>query len=155
MKKITLIAVALLLGQGITLAQTKVAEKDVKVSYVKDFQRQVKDPTNVEWYQINENTFKVTYRDFEKSRQAMVFSNKGMEVHYIIEDKYYPVSITNYVQENHPKYSVTDMWVRKARNKMTYQARISKTSGILWWKKEKDAKILNFEVDGKFISVAE
>ena len=65
------------------------------------------------------------------------------------------VSITNYVQENHPKYSVTDMWVRKARNKMTYQARISKTSGILWWKKEKDAKILNFEVDGKFISVAE
>lgn len=151
MKKITLIAVTLLLSQGIVFAQKKVAEKDVKVSYVKDFQRQVKDPTNVEWYQIDENTFKVTYRDFEKSRQAMVFSNKGMETHYIIED-HYPLSIVNYVKENYAKYKITDLWVRKARNKMTYQARIARKSGFLWWKKEKDVKILDFEVDGKFIS---
>ena len=142
---------ALLLSQGALMAQKKVAEKDVKVSYVKDFQRQIQNPTSVEWYQIDENTFKVTYRDFEKSRQAMVFSNKGIETHYIIED-HFPISITNYVKENYSKYSVTDLWVRKARNKMTYQARIARKSGFLWWKKEKDVKILDFEVDGKFIS---
>lgn len=151
MKKITLIAVALLLSQGAIFAQKKVAEKDVKVSFVKDFQRQVKDPTNVEWYQIDENTFKVTYRDFEKSRQAMVFSTKGMETHYIIED-HYPQSITSYIKTNYPKYSIDMLWVRKARNKMTYQARIIQKKGFLWWKKVVDTKVLNFEVDGKFIS---
>jgi hypothetical protein len=152
MKKITLIAVALLLSQGVIFAQKKVAEKDVKVSYVKDFQRQVKDPTNVQWYQIDENTFKVSYLDFEKSRQAMVFSNKGMETHYIIESKYWPLSVKEYVSANYPKFSITDLWVRKARNKMTYQTRIARKSGFLWWKKEKEVKILDFEVDGKFIS---
>lgn len=151
MKKIAIIVAAVLLSQGVLMAQKKVAEKDVKVAYVKDFQRQVKDPTNVEWYQIDENTFKVTYRDNEKSRQAMVFSNRGMETHYYIED-HYPMSIVNYVKTNYPKHSVTDLWVRKARNKMTYQARIAHKSGFLWWKKEKDVKILDFEVDGKFIS---
>lgn len=150
MKKIALIAAAALLFQGALMAQKPVAEKDVKVSYVKDFQRQVKDATSIEWWQIDENTFKVTYRDFEKSRQAMVFSNKGMETHYIIED-HYPQSITDYVKANYGRHKVTDLWVRKARNKMTYQARIARKSGFLWWKKEKDVKTLNFEVDGKFI----
>jgi hypothetical protein len=151
MKKIALIAAALLLCQGAVFAQKKVAEKDVKVSYVKDFQRQVKEPTNVEWYQIDENTFKVTYRDYEKSRQAMVFSNKGMETHYIIED-HYPQSITSYIKANYPKYTIEMLWVRKARNKMTYQSHIVLKKGFLWWKKVKDEKVLNFEVDGKFIS---
>jgi hypothetical protein len=151
MKKITLIAVALLLSQGVIMAQKKVAEKDVKAAFVKDFQRLSKNPTSVEWWQYDENTFKVTFRDSEKSRMAMVFSNKGMETHYIIED-HYPHSITSYVKANYSKHSVTDLWVREIRNKMTYQARIAKKSGFLWWKKEKDVKVLDFEIDGKFIS---
>ena len=151
MKKITLIAVALLLSQGVIMAQKKVAEKDVKAAFVKDFQRLSKNPTSVEWWQYDENTFKVTFRDSEKSRMAMVFSNKGMETHYIIED-HYPHSITSYVKANYSKHSVTDLWVREIRGKMTYQARIAKKSGFLWWKKEKDVKVLDFEIDGKFIS---
>ena len=151
MKKITLIAVALLLSQGVIMAQKKVAEKDVKAAFVKDFQRLSKNPTSVEWWQYDENTFKVTFRDSEKSRMAMVFSNKGMETHYIIED-HYPHSITSYVKANYSKHSVTDLWVREIRGKMTYQARIAKKSGFLWWKKEKDVKMLNFEVDGKYIN---
>ncbi len=151
MKKIALIAMALLLSQGALMAQKRVAEKDVKVSYVRDFHRQVKESSNVEWYQMDENTFKVTYLDNEKSRQAMVFSNKGMETHYIIED-HYPQSITSYIKANYPKYTIEMLWVRKARNKMTYQSHIVLKKGFLWWKKVKDEKVLNFEVDGKFIS---
>lgn len=151
MKKIALIAMALLLSQGALMAQKRVAEKDVKVSYVRDFHRQVKESSNVEWYQMNENTFKVTYLDNEKSRQAMVFSNKGMETHYIIED-HFPQSITSYIKANYPKYTIEMLWVRKARNKMTYQSHIVLKKGFLWWKKVKDEKVLNFEVDGKFIS---
>ena len=151
MKKITIIAAAILLSQGMLFAQKAVAEKDVKVAFVQDFQRQVKDATSIEWWQMDENTFKVTYRDAENSRQAMVFSNKGMETHYIIED-HFPHSVTDYIKANYSGYKLTDLWVRKVRNKMTYQARIAKKSGFLWWKKEKDVKLLDFEVDGKFIS---
>lgn len=151
MKKIALIAMALLLSQSALMAQKRVAEKDVKVSYVRDFHRQVKESSNVEWYQMDENTFKVTYLDNEKSRQAMVFSNKGMETHYIIED-HFPQSITSYIKANYPKYTIEMLWVRKARNKMTYQSHIVLKKGFLWWKKVKDEKVLNFEVDGKFIS---
>jgi hypothetical protein len=154
MKKIALIAAALLLSQGALMAQKKVAEKDVKVSYVKDFQRQVKEPTNVQWYQMDENTYKVTYLDFEKSPQAMIFSNKGMETHYIIED-HYPHSITSYVKANYSKHSVTDLWVREIRNKMTYQARIARKTGFLFWKKETDVKTVSFETDGKMIEVVD
>ena len=152
MKKIALIAALFFLSSGVLFAQKAVNEQDVKINYIKDFQRQMPNATNIAWWQIDENTFKVTYLDDEKSPQAMVFSNKGMETHYIIEDKhYFPATIVEYVKANFAGFDITDLWVRKARNKMTYQARIAKKSGCLWWKKEKDPKILNFEVDGKFI----
>lgn len=151
MKKIAFIA-ALILMPAVLFAQKTVNEQDVKVNYVKDFQRQVQNATDIQWWQIDENTFKVTFLDEEKSRMAMVFSNKGMETHYIVENSdYYPKAIVDYVKAKHPGFNITDLWARKARNKMTYQARISKKSGFLWWKTEKEVQILNFETDGKFI----
>jgi hypothetical protein len=154
MKKIIAFAAVALLCSGPLFAQKvkAVAEKEVKVNYVKDFQRQVKDATNVEWWQVDSLTFKVTYNDAEKSRQAMVFSNKGSETHYFIDKQYYPHAVTDTVAHLFNGYSITDLWVRKVRGKMTYQARIAKKSGFLWWKKEKDVKTLNFEVDGKYIN---
>ena len=152
MKKIALIAALFFLSSGVLFAQKAVNEQDVKINYIKDFQRQVKDATDIQWWQIDDNTFKVTFRDEEKSRQAMVFSNKGMEVHYIVEDsKYYPKAIVEYIESNYDGYDIKELWVRKARNKMTYQVTVTKTSGFLFWKKESDPKTLNLEVDGKFI----
>lgn len=153
MKKIFALTATLILMGGMTFAQTQkaVPEKDVKVNYVKDFQRQVKDATDVAWYQIDENTFKVTYLDEEKSKQAMVFSNKGSETHYIIDKQYYPAAVRDTVNHLFKGYDITGVWVRKMRGKMTYQARIAKKKGFLWWKKETDVKTLNWEVDGKYI----
>ena len=152
MKKIALFAALVFLSSGVLFAQKAVNEQDVKVNYIKDFQRQAKDATDIQWWQIDDNTFKATFLDEEKSRQAMVFSNKGMEVHYIIDDsKYYPKAIVDYIKANFSGYDIKEFWVRKARNKMTYQARISKTSGFLFWKKESDPRVLSFETDGKFI----
>ena len=153
MKKILAFVAALMLLQGVSFAQDykSVSEKDVKLSYVKDFQRQVKDATNVEWYKMDENTFKVIYLDAEKSRQAMVFSSKGSETHYFIDTKYCPAAVRDTVNHLFAGYDVTDIWVRKVRNKMTYQARIAKKSGFLFWKKETDVKVLSWEVDGKYI----
>ena len=153
MRKIIAFAAAIALLQGVVFAQNhkSVPEKDVKVNYVKDFQRQVKDATDVAWYQLDENAFKVTYLDSEKSRQAMVFSNKGTETHYYIDKKYCPAAVRDTVNHLFAGYDVTELWVRKVRNKMTYQARIAKKSGFLWWKKETDVKVINWEVDGKYI----
>ncbi len=154
MKKILMLTTAIVLLQGGMFAQKgkAVAEKDVKVSYVKDFQRQVKDATNVEWYQMDSLTFKAVYLDAERSRQAMVFSNRGTETHYYVDREYYPHAITDTVAHLFPKYSVREVWVRKMRGKMTYQAYIAKMGGFLWWKKEKDSKLVNWEVDGKYIN---
>lgn len=154
MKQILVIATALLMLQGATFAQKgkAVAEKDVKVSYVKDFQRQVKDATNVEWYQMDSLTFKAIYLDAEKSRQAMVFSNRGTETHYYVDREYYPQAIRDTVAHLFPKYDIREVWVRKMRGKMTYQAYIAKMGGFLWWKKEKESKMVNWEVDGKYIN---
>ena len=153
MKKIFALTTAMMLLGGIAFAQGQkaVAEKDVKVNYVKDFQRQVKDATEVAWYQIDENTFKVTYLDAEKSKQAMLFSNKGSETHYYIDKQYYPAAVRDTVSHLFNGYTLSEVWVRKMRGKMTYQARIAKKKGFLWWKKETDPKILNWEVDGKYI----
>lgn len=154
MKKILALAVAVALGQGLLFAQNgkAVAEKDVRVNYVKDFQRQMKDVTNVQWYMMDSMTFKAVYVDAEQSRQAMVFSNKGSETHYYVDRKYYPKAVRDTVSHLFPGYDIRDVWVRKVRGKMTYQAYIAKMAGFLWWKKEKDSKIVNWEVDGKYIN---
>lgn len=154
MKKILVIAMTLVLCQGALFAQKgkAVAEKDVKVNYVKDFQRQVKEATNIQWWMMDSLTYKVTYLDEEKSRQAMVFNNKGSETHYYVDKQYYPAAIRDTVSHLFPKYEIQDVWVRKARGKMTYQAWIAKMSGILWWRKAKDSKIVNWEVTGSYIN---
>ena len=150
MKKIIITAALALLVAGGAAAQKAIPEKEVKVNYVKDFQRQEKNATEVQWWRVDSLTYKVTFRDAEKSRTAMLFSNKGMETHYIIED-HYPHAILDTLASLYPGYSVKDVWVRKVRNKMTYQACIVKKSGFLWWRKESDPKVLNFEIDGRFI----
>lgn len=150
MKKILIVALSTLLCQGVLMAQKKVSESDVKVNYVKDFQRQVKNASDVQWWQLDESTFRVNYRDAERSRQAMVFGPKGSETHYMVDD-YYPHAVTDTVAHLFPKYKIREVWVRKVRSKLTYQARIAKVKGFLWWKKESDSKVLNWEVDGKYL----
>ena len=133
--------IALLQGAMFAQKGKAVAEKDVKVNYVKDFQRQAKDATNVEWYQMDSLTYKAIYTDADKSRQAMVFSNRGTETHYYVDREYYPKAIIDTVDHLFPQYNIREVWVRKMRGKMTYQAYIAKMGGFLWWKKEKDSKV--------------
>lgn len=144
-------AVALCSGTVFAQKDKPVPEKEVKVNYVKDFQRQVKDASDAAWWRVDSLTFKVTYLDSEKSPQAMVFNSKGSETHYIIDKQYYPAAIKDTVAHLYPKYNIQNVWVRKVRGKMTYQAAIARMEGFLWWKKATDPKTLNWEVDGKYI----
>ena len=150
MKKLAIILALSLLSLAPLSAQKAIAEKDVRVTYVKDFQRQEPKATHVQWWSIDSLTVRVTFIDSTNSRMAMVFSNKGSETHYIIEH-HYPHAITDTIARHYPHYKIKELYARKVRNKMTYQVDIVKQSGILWWKKESDPKTLNFELDGKFI----
>ena len=154
MRKILLFAAAVALLQCNVFAQKAktVPEKDVKVNYVKDFQRQVKDATDITWYQLDSLTYKVDFYDNEHSHQAMLFSNKGSETHYYVDKQFYPAAIKDTVAHLYSDYKIEDVWVRKVRGKMTYQASVVKMGGFLWWRKVKDSKTLNWEVDGKYIN---
>lgn len=153
MKKIVAATIALVLLGGTLFAQNikAVPEKDVTAKFVKDFHNQQKDASDVAWWQIDSLTFKVTFLDADKSRQAMILSNKGTETHFFIDKKYYPAAIRDTVSHLFPDFTIDDVWVRKVRNKMTYQAKIVKMGGFLWWRKVKATKLLNWEVDGKYI----
>ena len=155
MKKILTFVAALAMTCGSLMAQweTPVAEKDVDVNYVKDFQRQEAGASNVAWWKAGVDAFKVTYLDAEQSRQAMVFSPRGSETHYFIDLRYCPAAVRDTAASLFPTYKLKNVWVRKMRGKMTYQARLVKQKGMLWWRKVVDAKVLNFEVDGKYINM--
>lgn len=155
MKRImSLVAVAALCcGPLAAQRETRVAEKDVDVNYVQDFQRQAAGAKDVAWWKSGEDAFKATYLDAENSRQAMVFSPRGSETHYFVDLRYCPAAVRDTAARLFPAYKLEKVWVRKMRGKMTYQARVVKRSGFLWWRKEVDAKVLNFEVDGRYINI--
>ena len=51
----------------------------------------------------------------------------------------------------YPKHSITTIYIRDLKGKMTYQARIARKKGFLFWRKETDVKILSFETNCKMI----
>ncbi|MBQ9417622.1 MAG: hypothetical protein IJU19_03480 [Bacteroidales bacterium] len=154
MKRILIAAMALTLGCGQLMAQkeTPLTEKDVDINYVNDFQRQQPGAKDVVWWRAGEDSFRATYIDAEGSQQAMVFSPRGTETLYYVDTKYCPRAIADTVARQHPGYEVDKVWVRKVRGKYTYQAQIATWRGMLWWRKKADAKVLEFEIDGKQIS---
>ena len=155
MKKIAVVAAmaAMLCGAAFAQNAKPVAEKDVAIKHVKDFEKQVSEPTNVKWWMIDSLTYKVTFMSKEGNPTAHVYSNRGVEKFFFVENRYCPHAISDTIAHMFPGYTLRELWVRKVRgNKQTYQARVAKMGGFLWWKREKESKKLNFEIDGKFIS---
>ncbi|MCQ2297634.1 MAG: hypothetical protein MJZ51_03325 [Bacteroidales bacterium] len=156
MKKIIAVALIAIFAQGIVFAQKAktVAEKDVPVRYVQDFQRNAKDATSVVWSLVDSNIYDATFVNAKNTQMVYRFTPKGMETRYMIPSKYYPHAITDTVAHQYPKHKVTSLYTRNFRNKVTYQARIAQKKCFLS-KKEKNVKLLNFETDGKFIDAEE
>lgn len=152
MKKILIIALIAILAQSAVFAQKakSVNEKDVPPRYVQDFQRNAKDVKSVAWTKIDSTTFDATFVNTNNTTMIYRFTPKGMETRYIIDSKWYPHAIKDTVSHQYPKHKITDLYVRNAHNKVTYQTRIAQKKGFIC-KKEKDIKMLNFETDGKFI----
>lgn len=151
MKKILAIMAAVLLCQVAVMAQKpqNVAEQDVPERYVKDFQRQAPDASRVMWYKEKSDVFMVTYQAKDMC-QSIRFTPRGLETRYAVDLKWTPQAIKDSVSHNYPKYKIREVNVLNVKNKSTYEAKISLSK-----KKDKSAKLLNFETDGKFIDAVE
>lgn len=152
MKKILALALIVLLGQGVVMAQKakSVQEKDVPERFVKDFYNKEKEVKNVDWTKVDSMVYDATISTPSGSKKAYRFSPKGTETRWYVDSKYYPHAIKDTVAHNYPKHNIRECYVLSIKNKTTYQARIAQTKGF-FRKKEKDVKLLNFETDGKFI----
>lgn len=151
MKKIIVLAALVLFAQTMVFAQKAktVSEKDVPERFVKDFQKKAPEAKNVTWTLVDSMVYDATFVNENATKQSYRFSNKGTEVRWFVAEKYYPHAIKDAIKEQYPNHKIKEVYVLSIKNKMTYQVRIAKGSK----KKEKDAKIVNFETDGKFIDV--
>ena len=158
MKRLLALTVILVLGQTLVFAQKEKAAKeaDVPARYIKDFQNQVKDAQGVTWTMaVDSSAYMASYKDAEGNPMAMRFTAKSTETRYYIEPQYYPHAIKDTVHKLYPMHKITCIYARSLRGKMSYQARIVRMKGFLWWKKESDVKVLSFETDGKMIEVVD
>ncbi len=135
-------------GQTMVLAQESVMvnEKDVPQRYVKDLSKRYPEVKNVVWMKVDSLIYDANFVN-NNNEVSIRFSNKGVETSWNVNLEYIPASIKTYVSEKYPKYKIRKLAIIDIRNKKTYSATISKK--FLFW--TKDTKVLNFEIDGKFI----
>lgn len=153
MKKIITIVTLILISQGMLMAQKAkpVSEDKVDSKYVKDFQKKAPGAKDVKWEQ-KDNIYTVSFTSEDNERQSIIFSPKGTETHFYIESDYYPKFIQDFINQSsqYKGYSISEVYALKTTKSISYQARIVKKSGILWWKKVSH-KLVNFSIDGAFI----
>lgn len=157
MKKIVVLIALVALCQTMVFAQKEknIKENDVPARYVKDFQNQVKEATNVTWSMASDSTaYMVTFTNSDGDKQAIRFTPKTSEERYYIEERYYPHDIKDTVASMFPKHKITELYARNLKNKMTYQCRIARIKGFLC-KKETEVKVISFETNGKIIEVVD
>lgn len=154
MKKILLLVALVLLSQNIVFAQKdkNIKESDVPMRYIKDFQNQARDAQNASWSMAPDSSaYMVTYNTPEGDKQALRFTKKSTETRYYVDAQYYPHAIQDTVANLFPKHKIDQVYIRNFNKKMTYQVRIVRTKGFLFWRKEAEPKILSFETNCKLI----
>lgn len=158
MKKILLLAALIAMSQTMVFAQKELSIKEagVPVRFAKDFQNQNKEAKDVSWTVTDDSVYYMaTFTNADGDRQAQRFSNHGTETRYFIDEQYYPHAIKDTVAHRFPSHKISCIYIRNLKGKMTYQARIARKTGFLFWKKETDVKTVSFETDGKMIEVVD
>lgn len=152
MRKLMLIMAMMIATQTAVLAQKSVvvSEKDVPERFVKDLSKRYPELKNVEWMKVDSLVYDANFVS-NNNPMTMRFSNKGVETSWHVNLEYTPAAIKTYVVENYPKYKVRKLAIVDIRNKKVYKATITKK--FLFW--TRDTKVLNFEIDGKFIDAVE
>ncbi len=152
MRRLFLILAVILLSQTIALAQKAkiIPEQQVPERYVKDFQKRYPDVKTAQWSRVDSLVYDVTF-DNSSTKEMLRFSNKGVEMRWYVDLQYAPKAIKDYIAENMPKYKLKEVCILDIRGKKTYQVEVVKK--FLFF--TKDVKVLNFEIDGKYIDTQE
>ena len=156
MKKLFTVVILALLCQGTVFAQKEksVKENDVPARYVKDFNNQQKTAQNVSWtITADSTTYIANFQDENGDKMAMCFQQKSTETRYYVDMQYCPHAIKDSVHNMYPKHSISSIYIRNLKGKMSYQCRIVRKTGFLFFKKESEAKLMSFETNGKLIEV--
>lgn len=156
MKKILVLALLVLMGQQVVFAQKEktIKDTDVPVRYAKDFKNQAPDAKNIVWSMaVDSSAYTATYSTTDGDKQAIRFTSKTSETRYFIDAQYVPHAIKDSVSHMYPKHKLGTVYIRNLKGKMTYQARIFRSKGFLFWKKEADVKTMSFETNSKLIEV--
>ena len=152
MRKIFILAIAVLLSQNVLFAQSgkSVSEKDVPERYVKDFKNQLSDVKSVKWEMVDSLVYDARFTSENGTLTVYRFSPKGTEIRWYVEEKYYPRAIVDLVKDMHPGYTIKELYALYIKNKTTYQVLIGKRKGY-FTKKWRNMRYMNFEADYKFI----
>ena len=154
MKNTLLFLLALTISTAVW-AQTaqKVNESEVAPRFVQDFQKRQPKATQVTWFKVADDNYRVDFRDADGDAVSILFGNKGTETHYLIPANCYPAFVRDTIAHNanFAGYSIDKLYARDVKNTLTYQARVVKKKGMLWWRRVTAAKLVNFETTGKFI----
>jgi hypothetical protein len=147
MRKIFAILAIVIASQTMVFAQkySKVTEKDVPTRFVKDFTKRYPEAKNVEWTKVDSLLYDVNFEN-NSSKTMLRFSNKGVETRWNVELQYTPEKIKSYVNQEYPKFKIKKVDIVDILNKKTYRVEIMKKKLF-----KKTEKVLNFEIDGKFI----
>lgn len=156
MKKILILSALIIMGQLAAFAQKEksIKEADVPVRYVKDFHNQARDAKDVAWTMaVDSSAYMATFTNTDGDKQAIRFTPKSSETRYYINEAYYPHIIKDSVASMFPKHKISTIYIRNLKNKMTYQCRIVRHKGFLFWRREVDPKTISFETNCKIIEV--
>lgn len=158
MKKIITLVALVLFCQAALFAQNEktVTETNVPPRYVKDFQNQQKDAQNVVWtVSADSSAYMATFLNTDGDKMAIRFTQKATETRYYVDSKYYPHAIVDSMISQYPSHKVDCIYIRNMKGKSTYIARIYRPSGFLFWKKQKEVKLMSFETNCKMIEVVD
>jgi len=157
-KTLLFLLMALVMGSATWAQQAqKVNESDVAPRFVQDFQKKQPKATQVTWFKVANDNYRVDFRDADGDAVSILFGNKGTETLYLIPSNCYPAFIRDTIAHNanFAGYSIDKLYAREVKNTLTYQARVVKKSGMLWWRRVTAAKLVNFETTGKFLDATD
>lgn len=149
MRKLFVVLIAGILANAAVFAQKNVTKEQVLKNYLSDFEKNYPDVKDVKWVQFDSLNFQADFTT-DGVRQQVLYSNKGTEKRWFVEQEYTPKAIKDTLANSYAGYKIKDVCIVELRGKMTYQVRIHKKGG-LFGRKQKDPHQLNFETNGKFI----
>ncbi|MDD2488621.1 MAG: hypothetical protein PHD62_04070 [Bacteroidales bacterium] len=120
-----------------------VNERDVPERYVNDLKKQRPNVEKRTWEMVDSTSYNVNFID-NGNQMRINYQKSGTQTQWIVPSEYIPSQITDYITTNYANSKIEEVSIADFKNKKTYHAKILT--------KKKESKILEFDLNGNFIS---